>query len=213
MRHILLRHKLLFYQSRGRRPVTSFGKDLGRDSVVVTSWTVRRSKPITGEIFFTRPDRHRTVFNKNFIFDFFRKYVEKVQISLISAKNNGYFTWRSFHICDNIAHEFFSEWETLQIKALYKIKIHFSYSVTVFWKSWCLWENVGKIMMEPERPQTTIWQRVAWWISKATRVEAHARAPTHTHTHNTYCFSTATTVSCTRLSATLYAHFLYCWQL
>jgi hypothetical protein len=54
----------------------------------------------------------------------------------------------------------------------------------------------------------TIWRRVACWISKTTRAQAHARAraptsihtlPTRTHTHteicNTQCFSTATVVS------------------
>ena len=58
----------------------------------------------------------------------------------------------------------------------------------------------------------TIWWRVAWWISKATRAQAHARARALTRTHtqtrthalthaherthaeicNTDCFSTAT---------------------
>jgi hypothetical protein len=33
---------------------------------------------------------------------FFRKYVESIQVSLKSNKNNGYFTWRRFHIYDNI---------------------------------------------------------------------------------------------------------------
>ena len=32
-------------------------------------------------------------------------------------------------------------------------------------------------MEEPERPQMAIWRSVACWISKATRAEAHDRAP------------------------------------
>jgi hypothetical protein len=71
---------------------------------------------------------------------------------------------------------------------------------------------MSKKVVEPERLQT-IWRtRVACWINKATRAQAHARAsapipthtqmhaltrpPAHTHTHthkatcNTYCFST-----------------------
>ena len=37
-------------------------------------------------------------------------------------------------------------------------------------------------MVEPERPQLTIWLLFARWISKATRAQAQARA-LHTHTH------------------------------
>ena len=33
----------------------------------------------------------------------FRKSVDKIQVSLKSDKNNGYFTWRRFHIHDNIS--------------------------------------------------------------------------------------------------------------
>jgi hypothetical protein len=33
----------------------------------------------------------------------FLKYVEKIQISLKSDKNNAYFTWRRFNIFDDIS--------------------------------------------------------------------------------------------------------------
>jgi hypothetical protein len=33
----------------------------------------------------------------------FQTYVEKIQTSLTSDKNNGYFTWRPIHIFDNIS--------------------------------------------------------------------------------------------------------------
>jgi hypothetical protein len=61
---------------------------------------------------------------------------------------------------------------------------------------------MSKNVVEPERPQMTIWRmRVACWISKVTSTKAQARAhaptsplaPTHTHTHthtqicNIYC--------------------------
>ena len=51
---------------------------------------------------------------------------------------------------------------------------------------------MSKNVVEPERPEMTIWRmRVACWSSKATRnhTHAHAHAPghtyerTHTHTH------------------------------
>jgi len=34
----------------------------------------------------------------------FRKYVEKIQVSLKSDKNNGYFTWRPIYIFVHISH-------------------------------------------------------------------------------------------------------------
>jgi hypothetical protein len=34
---------------------------------------------------------------------FVKKSVEKIQVSLKSDKNNGYSTWRRFHIYDNIS--------------------------------------------------------------------------------------------------------------
>jgi hypothetical protein len=34
---------------------------------------------------------------------FFRKYIGKIQVSLHSVKNNGYCTWRCYHIYDNIS--------------------------------------------------------------------------------------------------------------
>ena len=39
----------------------------------------------------------------NWYLSFFRKCVEKIQVSLKSDKNNGHFTWRRFHIYDNIS--------------------------------------------------------------------------------------------------------------
>jgi hypothetical protein len=46
-----------------------------------------------------------------------------------------------------------------------------------------VYEIMSKNMLEPERSQMEIWRRVAWWISKATRAQAHvsdrALIPTH----------------------------------
>jgi hypothetical protein len=73
-------------------------------------------------------------------------------------------------------------------------------------------------MVDPKRPQITILERVACWICKATRAQAHAsdraptraRARTHTHTQicKTCCFSTATLCSRTRHRVPLYVHFV-----
>jgi hypothetical protein len=52
--------------------------------------------------------RHRTIrlpldgFSWNLIFEYFFKYVEKIQVSLKFDKNNGYFAWRLIQIFDHI---------------------------------------------------------------------------------------------------------------
>ena len=73
---------------------------------------------------------------------------------------------------------------------------------------------MSKRMVQPERPQMTIWRDVACSISKATRaqahvrVRAHTRARTHTHTElcNTYRFFTVTKVLWMQFNVTLHAH-------
>ena len=68
-------------------------------------------------------------------------------------------------------------------------------------KSCRLWENVES-MVEPDRPQMTIWRtRFACWITKAT--DTHSIC-------NTYYFSTATVVVRTFHIVTLYVHWLSC---
>ena len=45
----------------------------------------------------------------------FRKSVEKIQVSLNSSKNNGYFTWKPVHIYPAL---FLLEWDMFQTKAV-----------------------------------------------------------------------------------------------
>jgi hypothetical protein len=61
---------------------------------------------------------------------------------------------------------------------------HFLFS-NFFPENRAVYEIMWKNVVEPERPQTTMWRRVACWISKAKRSHAHARAraSTHTQTH------------------------------
>jgi hypothetical protein len=76
-------------------------------------------------------------------------------------------------------------------------------------------------MVEPERPQITIWRRLACWIIRLhaqvhdrAPMPTHARARTHTYTlriYNTYCFSTATVVTRTHLNVTLHVHCVSCY--
>ena len=46
---------------------------------------------------------HWTDFHEFWYLSVFRKYVEEIEVSLKSDKNNGYFTWRPFYICYHIS--------------------------------------------------------------------------------------------------------------
>jgi hypothetical protein len=82
-----------------------------------------------------------------------------------------------------------------------KIKIHILRSLTFFPENRAVYEIMSKTEVEAERPQITIWLRVARWISKTSRTQTHTRACAHTRTrthagthteiYNIYCFSTA----------------------
>ena len=50
----------------------------------------------------------------------------------------------------------------------------------LFSENRAVYEKMSTTMVEPERPQA-IWRLDVCWISKATRAQAHARAPTHTY--------------------------------
>jgi SNF family Na+-dependent transporter len=84
---------------------------------------------------------------------------------------------------------------------------------------------MSKTVVEPDRPQMTIWRRVACWVIKATRASStrqrlcthtHPRTHTQTHKYVTHRFFTSTVVSWSRLVVTLYAHSLSClviWEI
>jgi hypothetical protein len=101
-----------------------------------------------------------------------------------------------------------------QIKVVEKTRTHILCSVTSFRKLCCLLHNVEKYGGAREAADN--WHlRVACWISKATRSQAHSldRAPTPPHTLGicySYRFSTATVVSWKHLSVTLYVHCMSC---
>ena len=105
-------------------------------------------------------------------------------------------TWA--HLWQYLA-ESFLEWEMFQTKMHRKSK-HILYSVTLSRKSCRLWEKVEKIILEPDKPQMTIWRmRTACWITKARDTLRICKS---------YYFSTATMVKRTRLNVALYAYFL-----
>jgi len=93
---------------------------------------------------------------------------------------------------------FFLQWEVFQTKVLEKIKTHILCSVLFFPENRAVYEVMWKNIVEPCRPQMSIWhKRIACWIPKTT----------YTHTLricNTYRFSTATVVTRNLLHVTLY---------
>ena len=78
-----------------------------------------------------------------------RKSVEKIQVLLKFDENNGYFTWRRFHIYDNIVADFYLEWEMFQIKVVNKIKIRFYFQLLSS-EHRVVYETVSKHMVEPD---------------------------------------------------------------
>ena len=77
----------------------------------------------------------------------FRKSDEKLQVSLQSDKNNGYFTWRSIYLFLSYLAHFFLEWEMFKTKIVEEFtgKTHILCSVNFFFRKSCRWwENVEK---------------------------------------------------------------------
>ena len=108
----------------------------------------------------------------NLIFEFCRKYIEKIQVSLKFDKNNGYVTWRRFHVYENIPLN-----SSYNKKCFRENQIrHFIFNnFFFFWKFPRLWDNVEKCGGPiGTTNDVTIWRtRVACWISKASRTHAH----------------------------------------
>ena len=171
---------------------------------------------------------HWTEFDEIWYFTVFLESVDKTQVSLKSNKNNGYFTWRRFHIYNNISLNSSYNEKRFRQKLYTKLK-HTFYVQQRFPENRAVYDTMTKNVVEPERPQIIWRMRDACWITKVTQPQPHARtcAPTpttltsmhthvlareltHTSTHreirNTYCFSTATMVSWTRVTVTLYVH-------
>jgi hypothetical protein len=78
-----------------------------------------------------------------------RKSVEKIQMLLKFDENNGYLTWRRFHIYDSIVADFFLEWEMFQIKVVNKIKTRFYFQLLSS-ENHVVYETVSKHMVEPD---------------------------------------------------------------
>ena len=163
----------------------------------------------------------------NLIFWAFFSQTCRKNLTLIKTdKNNGYFTWRRFHIYAR------SRWILHRMRNFSNKSCrenqntHFYVQILFFFsENLAVCEIISKNMEEPERLQMTVQYGACALHPGKPRLHAHAHALGHTHalklsfsrvhTHteicNNYCFSTVTVVSRTRFSFTLYAHCLFCF--
>ena len=109
-------------------------------------------------------------FSRNFIFDYFSEFFEKIQVSLKSDKNNGLLYMKT---CVNLWYyiaEFFFGREMFQNKFVEKIKSHFMFnnflskSSTVFYMMWKKHSRARKATDDNIIRR----MRVACWIPMAT---------------------------------------------
>ena len=124
-----------------------------------------------------------------------RKSVEKIQVSLKSDKNNGYFTWRSMCIFDYSRPVLLSMRNVSQ-KVVEK-NAHFIFSAPR--KSCCVWNNVEKCGTAGQATDDNMAH--ACWVPKTT----------DTRVCNN-CFSTAALVTRRCLSVALYVRGMSCWK-
>jgi hypothetical protein len=99
---------------------------------------------------------------------FFRKSVEKIQVSLKSDNNNRHFTWRRSHVCDNISLNYSQNEKYFKINLVEKIRIHILRLLT-FSENRAVHEKMSKNLVEPEQTingNTILRIRVSCWISK-----------------------------------------------
>ena len=92
-----------------------------------------------------------------------------------------------------------------QTKTVEKIKKHISYSITFFRKSWHLWDTVEEYGTARQAigDNKIRRKRFACWITEAANT---------LRMWNTYCSSTATTLTQTHLSITLYVQCVSCYN-
>jgi len=99
---------------------------------------------------------------------FFRKSDEKIQILLKSDKKKGYFTWRQIYIFFIASRSVLLRIRNVSEKKSQRKTKHILISMP-FLKNRAVYEKMWKNIVDPDRPQTTVWRmRIACWITKAT---------------------------------------------
>jgi len=142
-------------------------------------------------------------FSWNLLFGIFITSVENILVPLKSDKNKRYFRWRPIYIFDHISLGYSSNEKCFRKKKITgNIKTHFSFSITVFRKTWGLWDTLDKSCITGQAADDK-------------RAHAHCMLDTKGYKHtlvicSTYRISSATMVARTRLSVTLHVHCLSC---
>jgi hypothetical protein len=72
-----------------------------RKAAISCAISVRLSVSVRPSVRMKQLGTHSTDLREILYFTIFRKYVEKIQLSLNPDKNNGYFTWKLMYIYDN----------------------------------------------------------------------------------------------------------------
>ena len=125
--------------------------------------------------------------------DFCEKSVEKIQISIKTEKNNGYFAWRSMYIYISLNYSYNEKcfWQQSWRKPKYIL-----YPSYIFFRKYRrLWDNVEKYRRARHVTDDNIIRRMhfACWITKATETPRIC---------NNYYLSKARMVMRTRFSVT-----------
>jgi hypothetical protein len=140
-------------------------------------------------------------FALNLIFEYFRKSVEKIQVTLKSDKNNGYSAIRPKHMFHHVYPQLFLEFEMFQTKVVVTTDTNLC-SITYCLKHCAIYEIMWKTVVKPDRPQMTV-RGVCNLRAGNLRLQTSIF-----QLFNTYYFSTATMVVRTHMNVTLYAHCL-----
>ena len=133
---------------------------------------------------------HSTDFHEILYPSVFRKTIDKIQVSLHSDENNGYFNMKTIYIPDHISlNESWNDVSHKSCRGNQNTQIAFT---NLLFEHCTVYEILWKNIVGRGRPQMTIWcMRIACWIIKTI----------HTFTiRNAYCFSTAKVVARTRLN-------------
>jgi hypothetical protein len=144
-----------------------------------------------------------TDFQENRYFSIFQNSFEKIQVSLKSHKNNGYFIRRPMYVFI-ISRSTLLRIRNVSGKRFRENKTQTLFSTTFFRKSCRLWDNVKEYC-------------TAEHATDGNMVHTHCMVDTwgYNHTYrirNTYWFSTTIMVARTRLHVTLYVPCLSCFN-
>jgi hypothetical protein len=125
---------------------------------------------------------HWTDFHEILYLNIFRKSLQKIQVSLKSGKNNGYFTWRPVHVFYHVSLSFSQNTKSLSFsqntKCLNKScrdnqNTLFMFSNFLPPENRAMYEIMWKNTVQPDRLQMTIWrERIACWIAKTTNTQS-----------------------------------------